>query len=216
MKRFLLLFAALCGLLLLLFGVAVVLGAPVDADPTPWLREHGRLAGALVAALLVADVVLPVPSSLLMIASGSLCGPWLGAAWSSAGALAAAALAWWLGRRGGGWYARLLGERDAARAGAWLERHGWIAIAASRPVPILAEAIALAAGAAGLRFARVLASAALGAVPISVFYALVGSGVLAIDGAWLAFAVALAAAAPLWWIGARWSRATSSSRPASS
>ncbi|TAJ20845.1 MAG: hypothetical protein EPO68_05745, partial [Planctomycetota bacterium] len=140
---------------------------------------------------------------------------WLGALWSSAGALGAAALAWWIGRRGGAWYVRLLGERDAARARAWLERHGWIAIAASRPVPILAEAVALAAGASGLPFARVLACAALGAVPISVFYALVGSGVLAIERAWLAFAIALVAAAPLWWIGARWSRATSASQRAS-
>jgi uncharacterized membrane protein YdjX (TVP38/TMEM64 family) len=214
-KRFLVLFTALCALLLLFFGILVALGAPVDADPLPRLREHEAWAGALVAALLVADVLLPVPSSLLMIASGALCGPWLGALWSSAGALGAAAFAWWLGRRGGALYERLLGERDALRTRAWLERHGWLAIAASRPVPILAEATALAAGAAGLPFARVLASAALGALPICVFYALVGSGVLAIDSPWLAFAIALFAAAPLWWIGARWSRATTSSRASS-
>lgn len=216
MKRFLLLFTALCALLLLLFGLAVALGAPVDSDPTPWLREHERWAGALVAVLLVADVVLPVPSSLLMIASGALCGPWLGALWSSLGALGAALAAWAIGRGGAAWTRRVLGEHDAERARLWLARHGWFAIAASRPVPILAEAVALAAGASGLSLARVLASAAVGAVPISVFYALVGAGVLAIERPWIAFVIALAAAAPLWWIGARWSRATSSSRSASS
>jgi uncharacterized membrane protein YdjX (TVP38/TMEM64 family) len=205
MRRFLLLFLALCALLLALYGIGVALGVPVDADPTPWLERHPASSGALIAALLVADVVLPLPSSLLMIASGTLCGAVLGSLWSIAGSAGAAAFGWWLGRRGGGWYERMLSASERDRARAWLERHGWVALAASRPVPILAEAVALASGAAGLPFARVLTSALCGALPISVFYALVGSGVLAFEQPWIAFVIALAAAAPLWWIGRSWS-----------
>ena len=72
MKRYLLLTAAMMGVMLLLFGLVEALGVPLLTDPRASLRGLGALAAPLGVGLLVADVVLPVPSSLVMIAHGAL------------------------------------------------------------------------------------------------------------------------------------------------
>jgi len=57
---------------LLLFFVVEALGVQLLTDPTPWMRHGGVLAAVLGVSLLIADVLLPVPSSLVMVAHGAL------------------------------------------------------------------------------------------------------------------------------------------------
>jgi hypothetical protein len=58
---------------LCLFFVVEALGIPLLVDPTPWLKHGGVLAAVLGVGLLIADVLLlPVPSSLVMVAHGAL------------------------------------------------------------------------------------------------------------------------------------------------
>jgi uncharacterized membrane protein YdjX (TVP38/TMEM64 family) len=67
-------------------------------------------------------------------------------------------------------------------------------------VPILAEAVALLAGASPMRWRELLAMTALGAAPAALLYALVGAAVLRLDGGPLVLALVLllATAAALW------------------
>jgi hypothetical protein len=51
-----------------LFFLVEGLGIPLLVEPTPWLNRGGVPAAALGVGLLVADVLLPVPSSLVMVA----------------------------------------------------------------------------------------------------------------------------------------------------
>ena len=74
MKRYLLIMLAMMAFFLLLFFAVESLGVPLLVDPTPWLRHGGVLAAALGVGLLIADVLLPVPSSLVMVAHGALFG----------------------------------------------------------------------------------------------------------------------------------------------
>lgn len=74
MKRYLATLAMVTGVLLLLFFVAEPWSIPVLSDPVAWLRRDDLIAAGMGIGLLVVDVVLPVPSSLVMIALGSAYG----------------------------------------------------------------------------------------------------------------------------------------------
>lgn len=107
-----------------------------------WLEAQGDDAlsiGAAGAALLAMDVLLPVPSSILGALLGGRLGFVLGALWAGLGLMAGSALGYAVGRL---WPARFAdGMRELTEQAPAL-----FVIALSRPVPVLAEAISIAAG----------------------------------------------------------------------
>ena len=74
MKSYLLTVVALIALFTILFLIVEALGVPLLSDPTPWMKHGGVLAATIGVGLLIADVVLPVPSSIVMVAHGALFG----------------------------------------------------------------------------------------------------------------------------------------------
>jgi hypothetical protein len=74
LTRYFLFTGGALALFLVIFLVAEALSVAVLDDPTPWLGRGDAFDGAIGTALLIADVVLPVPSSLIMIAYGALFG----------------------------------------------------------------------------------------------------------------------------------------------
>jgi uncharacterized membrane protein YdjX (TVP38/TMEM64 family) len=87
--------------MLAVFGIAELLALPLSSGESPDLGEAGAGAAALSLALLAGDVLLPVPSSGVMVANGTLFGPVGGSLLSLAGSELAALLGYWLCRRGG-------------------------------------------------------------------------------------------------------------------
>jgi uncharacterized membrane protein YdjX (TVP38/TMEM64 family) len=187
-----------CGIvaaLLVLFAGVEALGVSVLTQPAAWLGDRPALAGVLSVGLLVADVVLPVASSAVMIANGAVFGLFVGTLLSLAGSVGAAACAFALGRRGGGLLDRLVVQADRARADAFLARWGDLAVLVSRPVPIAAETVALLAGTSPLSWSRLLLSAALGSLPPAILYAAAGAAAADAAHGALAFACVIAIAA---------------------
>ena len=203
MKRYLLLTAAMMGVMLLLFGIVEALGVPLLTDPSTSLRGLGALAAPLGVALLVADVVLPVPSSLVMIAHGALFGVALGTALSFAGTLGAALVGFGLGRRGGPLLERLVPADERARANGLLERWGDMAVVVTRPVPILAETVAILAGASAMSWRRLAIASAAGALPGSLIYAIAGATAASLDSTVAVFGLVLAISGAFWLVGRR-------------
>src|SRR5215218_3598030 len=121
MRRYWLLTAGLAATFLAVFGVAAALGVPVD-DARPWMGQGGPAAALAGVALLTADVVLPVPSSGVMLLNGLLFGVWVGAALSVVGSVGCAAVAFWMGRAGSPWVRRLVTPEQHDRAERLLER----------------------------------------------------------------------------------------------
>ncbi|WP_165865682.1 TVP38/TMEM64 family protein [Vallicoccus soli] len=185
----------------LVFLAVEALGLDVLTDPRPWLREHRGQAAVVGVGLLVADVLVPVPSSVVMTAHGAVFGPALGTLLSLAGGLGAAVVAFWLGRRGGPLLDRLVPASERRRADALLERWGTLAIVVTRPVPLLAETVLVLAGASPLGWRRALLAALLGTVPAALLYALAGAAVGFLPGPAAVFALVLLLAALLWWVG---------------
>src|SRR6266704_890007 len=150
MKRYLFIMALMMAFFLSLFFIVEALGVPLLTDPTPWMRHGGILAAVLGVGLLIADVLLPVPSSLVMVAHGALFGVVTGTFLSLLGSMGAALFGFAIGRRGGKLLARIVTAEERARADRMLNRWGALAVVVTRPIPLLAETVAIMAGASTL------------------------------------------------------------------
>ncbi len=175
MKRYAGLCAGLLAVMLLLFLVVEALEVPLLSDPAPLGTRTGAVAAALGVALLVADVALPVPSSVVMVAHGALFGVLPGMALSALGSAGSFAVGFALGRRGEPVVRRLVPDEDRQRADRFLVRWGLVGVVLSRPVPLLAETVSFVAGASPLPWRAALGAAALGSLPAAAVYAVAGA-----------------------------------------
>lgn len=167
-------FAIACTLLLLFFIVSSA-GVAILSDPSKAMGSAGLAAAVMGVALLASDVVLPVPSSLIMAANGALFGLAGGAVLSLCGSMASALIGFGVGRAGQRVVRRVVTEEEDARAGAMLERWGVLAIAVTRPVPILAETVAILAGASSMPLRQVAIAAFAGSIVPAAVYAWAGA-----------------------------------------
>ena len=203
MKRYWLITFGLLAVFLAAFGVVEALGVPLLQQPESWLGQGGPAAAALSVALLVADVFLPIPSSVVMIANGALFGIPAGTALSLAGSLGAMALGFFIGRRSNRLLTRLVSPEEKARADQLLARWGAMAIVITRPIPLLAETTAILAGASPLGWGRSLLAALGGALPSCLLYALTGATSRSFSSGIAMFGCVLAVAGGFYWLGRR-------------
>lgn len=203
MKRYGMLTLLMMATFLALFGLAEWLHVPLLTDPDPWLHRGGWLAAALGVGLLVVDVLLPVPSSLVMIAHGALFGVAWGTVLSLTGSVGAALFGFALGRRGGPLLARLVPEDERRRADALLQEWGDLAILITRPVPILAETLSILAGASPMGWGRMVLATLAGSLPAALLYSLTGATARNLDSVPLVFGLVLAVAGLFWMVGRR-------------
>lgn len=183
---------------LTLFGVVRALDVPLLNDAEAMLGMPPALAAAVGVGLLLVDVLLPVPSSFVMVAHGTLFGAVGGTALSLLGTVGATALAFALGRRGGPLLDRLVSPEERARGDRLLERYGGLAVVATRPLPLLAETVAILAGTSPMSWPRLLLAATLGALPPSLLYAITGAKVAALDDQLLIMGGVMGCAAVFW------------------
>ena len=202
MKRYLLIIATMLVSFLLLFFVVEALGVPLLTDPTPWMKHGGVLAACLGVGLLVADVLLPVPSSLVMVAHGALFGVVAGTLLSLLGSVGAVWFGFAIGRRGGKVLERAVSPAERARADELLARWGALAIIVTRPVPLLAETVSIMAGASPMSWTSVTLAALAGSLPPALLYALTGAAVANFQSTAMMFGVVLLVAG-LFWLAAR-------------
>lgn len=201
MKRYLLIVAALMAFFLILFFAVEALGVSLLSDPTPWMKHGGLLAAILGVGLLIADVLLPVPSSLVMVAHGALFGVVVGTLLSLLGSVGAALFGFAIGRRGGKVLERLVTPAERTRADDLLSRWGALAIIVTRPVPLLAETVAIMAGASRMSWSNVILASLVGSLPPALLYALTGATVANFQSTALMFTVVMAVAGLFWLTG---------------
>lgn len=176
----------------------LLLGDGFEKRLEHWLSvkvTKGEVATAVVM-LLTSDMLLPVPSSVVSTIAGARLG------------IAAATVASWLGMTLGSvlgfalarWFGEALARRFASREDLQrLEqvtgRFGPLALAVTRPVPILAEATVLLLGATRLAWRHFLPIACLSNLAIAFVYATLGW--FSFEHGQLAIALAASIALPL-------------------
>jgi uncharacterized membrane protein YdjX (TVP38/TMEM64 family) len=160
------------------------------------LRSWGSLAWLAALLLLAGDILLPVPATAVMGALGIVYGPVLGGAIGTLGSCFSGLLGYWLCKKFGRPVAvRIAGEKELERAEAFFGRSGGVAVALSRWMPVLPEAIACMAGIARMRPWRFVAALASGSAPMAFVYATLGSRMA---DPWLAMVLCALIPVPLW------------------
>jgi uncharacterized membrane protein YdjX (TVP38/TMEM64 family) len=153
-----------------------VLGLGLEPLADAWLERAGVGSAVLVVGLLVADVLLPVPSSFVMVLSGAAFGVVAGSALALVGSIAGEWLGFELARRyGRGMAAWLVGADEIDRLAGFFDRHGTTAVIMTRPLPVVMETISIIAGLSDMPRRRFLGASLLGTAPIVVVYAYAGA-----------------------------------------
>jgi uncharacterized membrane protein YdjX (TVP38/TMEM64 family) len=147
-----------------------------------WVADHVWNAGAplisaiLGAALLAADVFLPIPSSLVGTALGALLGAPIGTLVGTIGLTAGCIVGYATGAIARvAFVEQLIARRDLNAVSRWLARYGVTALVLCRAVPVLAEASVIVAGAMRMRPLPAFAATTLANLGISAVYAGLGS-----------------------------------------
>lgn len=194
------LLAAALVVLFVLIGLVLVelLRPELLTDPRPWLEDAGSVAAALGVGLLVADVLVPAPSSVVMVELGALFGVVPGALLSLAGATGATLVAFAVGRRGRSMIARREDAEQQAAVRRFVARSGLLALVVTRPVPVLAETVAVLAGATPMPWRTALLGSVLGNLVPAVVYAVAGSYARGLADQLLVLGLVLLLSAGLW------------------
>lgn len=152
-------------------------GARIDHAVAAWLDPPPPAAflAAAEVGVLAADILLPVPSSLVATLGGASLGVGAGTLCAWAGMTIGSLAGWWLGRTIG---RRSLDTLDPAARASFdcrQRRVGPLLVVLTRPLPILAEAAALMAGAAGMSGRTFLAASGTANLAIAFAWSLAGS-----------------------------------------
>jgi len=111
------------------------------------IAEHQGWMGLAIVAGLTVDILLPIPSSVLLTFAGRFFGGWGGAAMGWIGLNLSAAVGFWISRRFGRPVAeRFSSSKDVEDFEVINARARWWSLVACRPLPILAEASVIFAG----------------------------------------------------------------------
>jgi len=172
--------------ILLLLAVAAIavplvpfllVGTRLDHAVAAWLDPPPPPAAlaALEVGVLAADILLPVPSSVVATLGGSVLGVAGGTACAWLGMTLGAAAGWAAGRFAGGRAIARIDPADRAALGRQERRLGPLFIVLTRPLPLVAEAAAILCGATGMPAGTFLAWAAAGNLAVAFAWSLAGA-----------------------------------------
>ncbi|BCX47239.1 hypothetical protein HAHE_11470 [Haloferula helveola] len=169
------------GLMAVILGIWFVWGGGFEERFTlrgsvEYLETAGSFAWLLGWGLLVADILLPIPGTVVMSALGWVYGPVLGGLLAGTGSMLSGLAAYGLCRLLGQRTARfLLGDRDYVRGHDLFEKGGGWVVCLSRALPILPEAVACTAGLVRMPFGRFFLALACGSLPMGFVFGWVGA-----------------------------------------
>jgi len=190
---------ALGVLFVVTYAVAAALQVPWLADPRGYLDNGNVPVAALGIALLTADVLIPVPSSGVMIANGAAFGLVVGSVLSLIGGTCATAAGYLVGSRSQRLVDRFVDAEQHERAAELLRRHGVWAIIVTRPVPVLSETVGVLAGVtAALPWWKATLAGAAGSLIPAIAYAAAGDYATSFGNSLLVFTGVMVMAFVVW------------------
>jgi uncharacterized membrane protein YdjX (TVP38/TMEM64 family) len=190
----LLLAAILTPFLLFERQVEIALAATFDA-----VRGHPGLGAGVIVGLLAGDAVLPVPSSLVSAFAGAAFDWRLGSAIIWIGMCLGCVFAYGLGSSAGRLLAvPLVGEGQLRKAQRLFADAGPAMLIVARAVPVLAEASALAAGAARMPFVPFMIATSVANAGVAIAYAATGAAAVS-NGSFLIAFIGLVTVPAIGW-----------------
>jgi uncharacterized membrane protein YdjX (TVP38/TMEM64 family) len=140
-----------------------------------WLEGYGSWAWAAGMVLLMLDIVLPLPSTVIVSALGYVYGTVWGGLIAAAGSFLSASVAYGvcrgMGRRAGVWIA---GEKGLEEGEALFRSAGGWIVVLSRWLPLLPEVVSCMAGMSRMPARTFFPAVACGTIPMGFTFAAVG------------------------------------------
>ncbi|MFC6998821.1 TVP38/TMEM64 family protein [Rufibacter roseus] len=155
---------------------------------------------AFSSFFLTFDVVLPVPSSLIMILNGKVLGFLPGMLLSLGAGLCSSCLGFIIGRKASPYLNKLFTQKEREMSDHLFRRFGDTAIAISKAIPILSEAVSVVSGTTSVAFSSFFLYSFIGHTVISLLYSYVGSYASTLDTNLMAGTVILFALFLSWFI----------------
>jgi len=191
----------LSNLLILLLIIAALILIPFlifstqfdlwTADFLQRTEVKSLLTIVVIIALLAADVVLPVPSTILSTAAGYLFGFLSGTLISFVGMTLGILVGYQIGTSSRG-AIPLLDEETKIWLSSYFDKYGIGTIAIARPIPVIAEASVIFAGMSKMKSAPFIIVSCLSNLGISIVYAGIGAYSMTTNSFLLAFLVSMA------------------------
>lgn len=164
-----------------------------------WFQSYRASAWLIGIALLVSDLVLPIPNTMVMAALGVIYGPFVGGIVSVTGNVLSGLLGYSLCRRFGRTLAaRLIGDADLQAGEHLFARSGGLIVAASRWLPVLPEVISCMAGLTRMSFTTFVLALLCGSVPLG--FVVAGLGYAGSDRPLLTLVLSALLPLPLWYM----------------
>jgi uncharacterized membrane protein YdjX (TVP38/TMEM64 family) len=140
-----------------------------------WLEAYGPWTWLAVIVLLVTDLFLPLPATIIMSASGYLHGIILGSLVSIAGSFLSGSLGFWLCRSMGEKAAlKILGREEFLRSRKVVDKVGpWIVVL-SRWLPVFPEVVSCMAGLTRMSSTKFHLALLTGTIPMAIVYTYIG------------------------------------------
>lgn len=141
-----------------------------------FFENHGAAAGLVGAGLLVADLVLPIPSSAVIGGLGAALGVGPGFLWGWVGLVVSGFTGYGVGRLGGRpWADKLTRPEERGRFQHMFDTWGGLALVSTRMLPVLPEVLSVMAGLYRMHFTRFALATVLGTLPPAFVYAWIGA-----------------------------------------
>lgn len=126
--------------------------------------------------LLMADLLFPIPGTVVMSALGAVYGFWLGGMFAAIGSMAGGLTGYGIGRFFDEKFAkRWLGEKDFEKGKGLFTKSGAWVVAMTRALPILPEVIVCMAGLVRMPFGKFVLALSCGALPMGFLFAWIGT-----------------------------------------
>ncbi len=141
-----------------------------------WFSRIKPYAWLLGIALLIGDLILPVPATGIMASLGVVYGFWLGTLFSITGSLAAGFIGYGLARFAGRKFTLLITDQEEIdRFQHLFNSWGGAAIIVSRIMPIMPEVMTILAGFAKMNLIRFSMALLSGTIPTCFLFVYLGS-----------------------------------------
>ncbi|MGQ9611186.1 MAG: TVP38/TMEM64 family protein [bacterium] len=130
----------------------------------------------LIMGILGADILIPIPSSIVMVISGHLFGGLLGGTIAIAGSLIASILGFLISRKiGRERVIKWLGEKEYKQASTLADKYGAYTVLLTRSVPIIMESVSCVTGLSKMKLSKFIILNIIGYLPLTFLYTFTGA-----------------------------------------
>jgi uncharacterized membrane protein YdjX (TVP38/TMEM64 family) len=166
-------------------------------------KNHIIFFSVISFMVLLSDIFLPVPSSIVMYTNGYVLGIVGGAVLSWVSVMAGAIIAYYTGR----YISSGLKSEQNGKAAAILNKYGGMAIIITRGIPVLSESVCFVCGYNKMSFRHYIFLNAAGYTPVCFIYSVCGNAGYEKNIFLISFGCSLVVSALFWFAGKKYLRA---------